>query len=339
MGGGVSPFIDLGKMTAAALLLCMLCAICLSLTANTAMAGTETGEFCPTCPDWTNLDGWLAQKEAYEAAQMNLQNGQTQPNANATVQTAAAPAPAAEEYAREEFITSPDAIEGVPLDVRSESDYLEGHISGARNIYWRNLQDNGILEPTLLEAALRRAGIEENDRIVVYGDSDEGAPFVFWALSYLGHENVSLLDGGIEAAMQAGLSLTTDAPSPQQSNYTARIQPWLIVTSESFASILDQSDVRVLDARDFSEYGQMRLGNESICLSLDKLYDERSRIKSAGTLKDLFERRLDKDAIAIVYGTPEAYSLFHALRLMGYNATLIEGDWWKDTPQAVRNVM
>lgn len=337
MGGCVSPFIDLGKMTAAALMLCMLSAICPSLLVNTALAGTETGEFCPTCPDWTNLDGWLAQKEAYEAAQMNMQNGQAEANANATAQTA--PAPAAEVYARQEFITSPDAIEGVSLDVRSESDYLAGHISGARNIYWRNLQDNGILEPALLEAALRRAGIEENDRIVIYGGSDEGAPFVFWALSYLGHENMSLLDGGVEAAMQAGLSLTTDAPIPQQSNYTASILPWLRVTSGNLERILDQSDVRVLDARDFSEYGQIRLGNESICLSLDKLYDENSRIKSAGTLKDLFERRLDQDAIAIVYGTPEAYSLFYALRLMGYNATLIEGDWWQETNWVVRNVM
>ena len=103
--------------------------------------------------------------------------------------------------------------------------------------------------------------------------------------------------------------------------------------------ILSESDVKVLDGRDFSEYGQMRLGNESICLSLDKIYDEHSRIKSASKLRDLFERRLDDNATIIVYGTPEAYSLFYSLKLMGYNATLIEGDWWKETTWAVRNVM
>ena len=31
-----------------------------------AFAGTETGEFCPTCPDWTDLDGWQAKKAVYE---------------------------------------------------------------------------------------------------------------------------------------------------------------------------------------------------------------------------------------------------------------------------------
>ena len=52
-----------------------------------AMAGTETGEFCPTCPDWTNLDGWLAKKDAYERAQMGSQqdSGQTAGQTSNTV--------------------------------------------------------------------------------------------------------------------------------------------------------------------------------------------------------------------------------------------------------------
>ncbi|UEC41641.1 MAG: hypothetical protein METHSR3v1_2350004 [Methanothrix sp.] len=40
----------------------------------------------------------------------------------------------------------------------------------------------------------------------------------------------------------------------------------------------------------------------------------------------------------MVYGTPEAYSLFFSLRLMGYNATMLVGDWWKETRWAVSNV-
>src|SRR5512139_1297628 len=36
---------------------------------STVLAGTENGEFCPTCPDWTDLDGWQAKKDAYEQSQ------------------------------------------------------------------------------------------------------------------------------------------------------------------------------------------------------------------------------------------------------------------------------
>ena len=73
MGGGLSRFIRLRKAAAAALIFCLLAVFFLSFLTISAMAGTETGEFCPTCPDWTNLDGWLAQKEAYEQAQQSGQ--------------------------------------------------------------------------------------------------------------------------------------------------------------------------------------------------------------------------------------------------------------------------
>ena len=53
------------------LLFSLLAVIYLNLILSTALAGTENGEFCPTCPDWTDLDGWLAKKDAYEKAQMN----------------------------------------------------------------------------------------------------------------------------------------------------------------------------------------------------------------------------------------------------------------------------
>jgi len=345
MGGGLSRFIRLRKATAAALSICLLAVFFLSFLTISAMAGTETGEFCPTCPDWTNLDGWLAQKEAYERAQQSgqqsggqtsgQQNGQASSNAAATAKTA----PPQKSYALPELITSPASIKGdrVILDVRSGPDYLSEHISGARSLYWKDLQRNGILDPALAKEALDRAGVNESDRLLVYGDSGEGAAFVFWALSYLGHKNVSLLDGGADAARGAGVALTTNAPSPLPSNYTAHIVPWLLVTPDNLASMLELSDARVLDARDFFEYGQSRLGNESICLSQDKLYDN-SQIKDAGTLKDLFGRRLEDSGTAIVYGTPQAYSLFYSLRLMGYNATLLEGDWWKETKWAVSNV-
>jgi len=344
MGGGLSRYIRLREASAAALIFCLLAVFFLSFLTISAMAGTETGEFCPTCPDWTNLDGWLAKKDAYEQAQQSGQqsggqtSGQQNGQASNTPITAKVDLPQ-KSYALPELITSPSSIKSdqVILDVRSQPDYLSGHIPKARSMYWKDLQRNGILDPALAKEALGRAGVNESDRLLVYGDSGEGAAFAFWALSYLGHKNVSLLDGGADAARGAGASLTTNAPSPLPSNYTAHIAPWLLVTPDNLESMFELSDVRILDARDFFEYGKDRMTNKSICLSQDKLYVN-YRIKDAGTLKDLFGRRLEDSGTAIVYGTPQAYSLFYSLRLMGYNATLLEGDWWKETKWAVSNV-
>ncbi len=339
MGGSVSLSISLEKVKAAALLFGLIC-VPIGILAMTAMAGTETGEFCPTCPDWTNLDGWLAQRDAYERAQMNQQNGQ-QNTGQAAIPPAAVPEKAPESYVRPDLITMPEGLdeEGIVLDVRPEEDYLAGHISGARNIYWKSLQNKDILDISLLEKALSEAGIDERQRVIICGSSDdEGGPFFFWALSYLGHENISLLDGGVEAAKEAGAFLSTNPAAVEPTNYSASIRPWMLVEPASLKGMLDQSSLRILDARDFSEYGKSRLGNGSICLSHDKIYNDGSRIKPPGTLKSLFERRTNPDDTVIVYGTPQAYYLFYSLRLMGSNATLIQGDWWKETEWAVSNI-
>jgi thiosulfate/3-mercaptopyruvate sulfurtransferase len=349
MEGSLSRIIWLRETSSAALIFALLAVFFQNFLTISAMAGTETGEFCPTCPDWTDLDGWLAKKDAYERAQMDSQqgSGQTVGQSKGQASNMAATekaAPPQKGYAQPDLITSPSSIKSdqvsgnqVILDVRPGPDYLAGHIPQARNLYWKNMQKNGILDPALARSALGRAGVNQSDRLLIYGDSSEGAYFVFWALNYLGHKNVSLVDGGADAARGAGLSFTTNAPSPLPSNYTASIVPWLSVTPDNLGSMLELSDARVLDARDFFEYGQSRLGNESICLSLDKLY-ENARIKDAGTLEDLFDRRLERSGTVIVYGTPQAYSLFYSLRLMGYNATLLEGDWWKETKWAVSNI-
>ena len=342
MGFSVSGLRQPGKTAGSALFISLLAAVSVILLFSTALAGTESGEFCPDCPDWTNLDGWYAQKESYENSIQSPGTPVQQNTGNSPAQGVAAANPIEEkaDYPEASILTRANSIESdrVVLDVRSAQDYQEGHIAGARNLYWRDLQRDGALDPSLAQDALGRAGINSSDRLLIYGDSDdEGAPFVFWALSYLGQEDVSLLDGGIDAALSAGLALSANAPSPAPSNYTSHIVPWLLVTPEGLDGMLGRSDVSILDARDFSEYGKDRITNEAIPLSLDKIYKD-SEIKDAGTLKDLFGRRLDDSGTAIVYGTPEAYSLFFSLRLMGYNASLLEGDWWKETGWAVSNV-
>ncbi len=343
MCGSISRFIRLREASAVASIICLLAVFFLSFLTISAMAGTETGEFCPTCVDWTNVEGWLAKKDAYERAQLSSQQaGQTAGQQNGQASNSAVTAkvaPPQKGYANSELFTSAASIKSdqVILDVRSGPDYLSGHIPGSRSLYWKDLQRNGILDQAQAKGALGRAGVNESDRLLVYGDSGEEAYFVFWALCYLGHKNVSLLDGGIEAAREAGVALTTNAPALKTTNYTTHIVPWLLVTPDNLESMLELSDVRVLDARDFFEYGQSRLRKESICLSQDKLF-ENSKIMDASTLEDLFGRRLEKSGTAIVYGAPQVYSLFYSLRLMGYNATLLEGDWWKETKWAVSNV-
>jgi thiosulfate/3-mercaptopyruvate sulfurtransferase len=224
------------------------------------------------------------------------------------------------------------------LDVRSPQEYQSGHIPGARNLYWKDMQKSGSLDPDLATSALCKAGVNNSDRIVVYGGSDDGAAFVFWALSYLGQKDVGLLDGGIDAAWSAGVEPDKTNPLISASSYEMHVVPWLLATPTNLQSFLNMSDIQILDARDFADFGMNKLTNSALPMTTENLFDD-AKIKDAATLKELFDRRsLNKKGTQIAYGTPEAYRLFYSLKLMGYNATLLEGDWWMNTEWAKSNV-
>jgi thiosulfate/3-mercaptopyruvate sulfurtransferase len=311
--------------------------IILGVFCGQAKGGTETGEFCPDCPDWTNLEGWLAQRDAYERAQMNgLQNGLSNKNANIKSEEASN-----QNYRVPGLITYPQALGNSSfaiIDVRDPLDYKAAHLAGARNLYWKSTQSNGSLDSKLMVQALRRLGVNNSDSILIYGDTNDGPSYIFWALIYLGHERLSILAGGISDALAAGLMPDTILPTFPQSNYSISIMQNLLVNKDSLPQWLNSADFKILDARAFSDYGRSRLKNASMSFDAQKLYDG-LRIKDAKTLDDMLRRRgLDRNKTVLVYGTPGAYSLFYGLTLMGYNATLLEGDWWSKTDWVIKNV-
>ncbi|RQW81605.1 MAG: hypothetical protein EHM14_00355 [Methanothrix sp.] len=331
-----------------AMIISLLAAIYLNVILITALAGTENGEFCPTCPDWTDLDGWLAKKDAYERTEMNkmLQKGQSgnQSSGNQLSTTSLPIKSPADKYPESKLFIDAASLSTTTgagttlLDVRSPQEYQSGHIPGARNLYWKDMQKSGSLDPDLATSALCKAGVNNSDRIVVYGGSDDGAAFVFWALSYLGQKDVGLLDGGIDAAWSAGVEPDKTNPLVSASNYEMHVVPWLLATPTNLQSFLNMSDIQILDARDFADFGLNKLTNSALPMTIENLFDD-SKIKDAATLKELFDRRsLNKKGTQIAYGTPEAYRLFYSLKLMGYNATLLEGDWWQQTEWVVSNV-
>lgn len=335
-----------GTAAGLSLVTILLAVFYLNIFLSIALAGSETGEFCPDCPDWTNLEGWLAKRAAYDQKQNNnAQSGNVQINGIPVQATGNNPSqnavsPQQKSYPVPQLLTPGAASnEGMTiLDVRTPEDYRSGHIPGARNLYWKALQTQGRLDPSLAVEDLRMAGVNNSDRLLICGGSDEGAFFTLWALCYLGHQNVSLLDGGTKAAWDAGVKPVDNAPFVPESKYSIHVVPWLLVNESNLDSFLNLSDLQILDARDFVDYGKSKFTNASIPLTADKLYEE-TKIKDVADLEDqLSGRSLDKEGTQLVYGTPQAYQLFFALRLMGYNATLLEGGWWQQTKWAVKNI-
>lgn len=121
-----------------------------------------------------------------------------------------------------ENLDNPD-IRFVEVDVDTTA-YDSGHIPGAVGWNWhqdtqdtlsRNVPDTGAFE-----ALMSRSGIAEDTMVVLYGDTNNWfAAFGFWLLTYYGHENVRLLNGGRKLWEAEGHPMDTDLPQIQATSY------------------------------------------------------------------------------------------------------------------------
>ena len=148
------------------------------------------------------------------------------------------------------------------LDVGRDGDaFAEGHIPGAayvdRVVVWdrANGIDGMLPDPEVVAADLAESGVS-NDRPVVVYDGGNGlwASRFFWALEYLGHEHVHLLDGGIAAWNESGFSLTDEINVPDRGDFVADVRPQLIADKEFILEQHGNENFAVLDARSEAEY-------------------------------------------------------------------------------------
>lgn len=124
---------------------------------------------------------------------------------------------------------------------------LDLDLSGTRN--GRNGR-HPLPDPLDLAAHLGLAGIGDADRVVVYDDAGGAfAARLWWMLRWLGHQAVSVLDGGWQAWTVAGLPQSTEAAKPIATVFTPRApQPWTVDAS-SLAAGLAAGSLLLVDAR------------------------------------------------------------------------------------------
>jgi thiosulfate/3-mercaptopyruvate sulfurtransferase len=310
------------------------------------LAGTETGEFCPTCPDWTDLDGWLAKKEAYEQEQQKAlhdEKGAKLKTQNATSdQSTPEGTHAPSNLSRmrigsfAQALVSPIALssDDVVLDI---SPNMTKYAEGAVNInYEQFMGQGGSLMPVLdIAELLGNAGISRNDSVVIAGEclpcggGPSPAIFTYWLLRYLGHEKVRVLDGSIGDWTAAGLNTSNMSATRLKTNYIPTIKPELLATYDFVLN----GGAQIVDARPSRDYG---IG--SIPGSLNIPYEgvvENESIKPQEDLQGIFAV-LDRERPVVVYTNVgvEASLVWFALNLSGYDARLYSWrDWLENQPE------
>jgi thiosulfate/3-mercaptopyruvate sulfurtransferase len=150
------------------------------------------------------------------------------------------------------------------LDVQPNiHDYIQEHIPGAFYLneglyrhYHGHLPAIWI-EPQEIEQLFRCAGIRPELPVVVYTGK---GPFKGWGdgleqtmtaytLARYGHDQVYVLDGGIDKWKSEGRLLSKQFPPVPSSDFQARVKREFYIDYDEFKAIKDRDDVILLDAR------------------------------------------------------------------------------------------
>jgi thiosulfate/3-mercaptopyruvate sulfurtransferase len=144
-------------------------------------------------------------------------------------------------------------------------DWLEAHIPGA--VYVDLDKDlSGPVRPDTgrhplpavadAVATFSRLGIDAETRVVAYDDASGAiASRAWWLLRWLGHRQVTVLDGGLRAWQAQQRPLESGLHEVSRREFRAVAQPQQVLTSEDVAAALDaERDLALIDARDGARF-------------------------------------------------------------------------------------
>ncbi len=235
------------------------------------------------------------------------------------------------------------------LDMRVDPhDYFAGHVPNAVHLADASLRAplNGIpvqyLQPAVLSNLMERAGVSNDNRIVVYSDGANvlGATMAAYVLELLGHQEVMIMDGGW-SAYKTNNEISQKYPQSKSGKFIAADNGKIGVQLDEVKNLIGKKDVLFIDARPAPAYlGEiktwMRNGHIPGAINIDwhSLTDPSNphKFKSLDEIKKILaDNRVEKSQNIVVYcGTSREASLeyFVLKHLLDYaNVRLYEGSW------------
>jgi len=227
-------------------------------------------------------------------------------------------------------------LDGLIIDARSPEAYAAGHIPGAISVstydyFVPNTKPEGMRAFASQAAALYgAAGIGLDTPLVVY-DDDTGVRVAreCWLLEYLGHRNVRLLHGGLNAWQQCGGPISTEAFSSAARQFEIQHHSAGFVSADEITAELGHPKRVVIDVRDELEHEGLdhtacceRRGHVPGAVWIHwSAFLEQGRFKSAEAIRALLQSRgirADDEVVPYCHRGARSANTYWALRLAGY---------------------
>ncbi len=151
------------------------------------------------------------------------------------------------------------------FEADAEKDYLAGHLPGAVHCDWsRDLSAppppsghprDMLLGPREFAQAMSRLGIGNDTRVIGY-DAEGGhhAARLWVALRRYGHDNVAVMEGGIQKWQREGRPLETGKSSAPPATFVSRPRDGVLASKEEVLGAVRTGDPWLLDVRRDSEF-------------------------------------------------------------------------------------
>lgn len=262
--------------------------------------------------------------------------------------------------ARQELLVTADQVAAhldesnlVILHVGDEDDYKAAHIPGAHYVQRFDMRaERGsdslalILElpdPDVFQAALRRYGVTDDSRIVVYWGSEWVTPTtrMVFTLDWAGlGDRTVLMDGGLEAWKAAGHAVTNEATASRHGTVTIHPRD-LVVTAEWVQHNANNVGHALVDGRAGAFFDGVREDHREKAghipgagsVPWTSLIDESLRLKSPSELASIFKSagvEPGDTVVAYCHIGQYATTVLFAARTLGYDVRLYDGaiqDW------------
>ncbi len=244
---------------------------------------------------------------------------------------------------------------------RGHQQYLEQHIAGALHAdldahlatHDADKRVNGGRHPLpqreVFAQWLASVGVSNDTQVVVYDRNGMNyCGRLWWMLKWCGHEAVAVLDGGLQAWVNAGGATTSGAEVPAAKGHFALKEPLMrLVDTHTVASHLKNGQQTLVDARGAPRFrGEVEpldpvAGHIPGALNrpFNTNVNEQGFLKPAAQLREEFEALLgSRDASTVVHHCGSGVSAVPnvlAMEVAGLGRTaLYAGSWseWCNTP-------
>ena len=141
------------------------------------------------------------------------------------------------------------------------TEYLAGHIPAAvyadldRDLAGPVTPDSGrhpLPDPADFKTTLEAWGIDADTQVIAYDDANGAlAARLWWMLRWMGHRQVAVLDGGLQAWCANAGQLESETPAYPTTVFSAAPDNGRVITTDEISATIGEGrELRLVDARD-----------------------------------------------------------------------------------------